>query len=477
MKLKKSAVSSLLGMVLVLLITPRIATAATQLQRQINQNFRVVPVGPHWGLWVKDLTTGKQLYARRSKEFFTPASTMKLVTAAVAVDSLTANFRFKTQLGWRGEVQNGRLQGDLYLRMRGDPTLTTKDLKRLFSKLKKAGIQSISGRIVVDTSRFQMESYGPGWMWDELSYSYAAPMGSIVLNENKFAIQVSAKKNSSRVQVKSHLPPGVIQVKNKARVVAKYDKWCPLTVYSNNMNRYRIGGCLVRGWGKQVRVLAVRRVWPYFKAELKQVLQKKGIVVGKGIVERTRPVNINWRLTHTSKPLSVLIHHMLKESDNLIADALFVEVGRHYSRYGGNWQGGALAVREFLQRKVGVNTKKIDVEDGSGVSRYNLVRPIQLAQLLVYLNRHPRLFKVIYPALPIAGKDGTLAWRGRSTMAKMRVHAKTGTMTGVSALAGYIKRKDGHRLAFVIMMNGWIGKIKHWRPYEDKLLTLLVTGN
>jgi serine-type D-Ala-D-Ala carboxypeptidase/endopeptidase (penicillin-binding protein 4) len=475
---KKQIIPWLLGMVVGLLAMPLgySAAAPQSLRQQVAETFRALPAGPHWALWVKDLTTGKRLYERRSKEFFTPASTLKLITAAAAVDVLTKNFRFKTRLGWRGTVKNGQLNGDLYLHMVGDPTLTTDDLQYLFRRLKKKGIRSITGHLIVDASHFQMVPYGPGWMWDELSYEYAAPMGSIVLNQNQFVLSVTPQAKQSRPRIEVHGLEGVVRVKNDVTVTARHDKWCPLTVYSNDENRYRLGGCLVRSTGKQVRVLGIRRPWPYFKKELKGVLADLSIRVKRGIVLKNKVPKVTWRLSHDSKPLSDLVRRMLKKSDNLIADALFVELGRRESSRGGNWQGGALAIRHFLQKKVGIHTKKIAIVDGSGVSRYNLIRPAQLAEVLLYIHTHKKLYRVIYPALPISGKDGTLQWRTRKTHAKGRVHAKTGTMTGVSALAGYVTRQDGHQLAFSIMMNGWVGKLKKWRAAENHLLTILVVG-
>jgi D-alanyl-D-alanine carboxypeptidase/D-alanyl-D-alanine-endopeptidase (penicillin-binding protein 4) len=472
---KKQLAFLVLGAWVGLLLSP-VGIAAGSLSQRITANFNRLPPGAHWGLWVKDLTTGKRLYERRGREFFTPASTMKLVTASAAADALPAGFRFRTRLGWRGQVKNGELQGDLYLHMSGDPTLKTRDLTHLITRLKKRGIRSITGRLVIDTSRFQMVPYGPGWMWDELSYNYAAPMGSIVLNENKFGIKVKALRDRIKPSVTVSVPRGVVTVSNHVRVTAKYDKWCPLTVYSNDNNNYRLGGCLVRSWGPQVRVLAIRNTWPFFKAELHKVLKKQGVIARHGIVRENSLPKVQWQITHASASLPSLTKKMLKESNNLIADALFVELGRRYSRHGGNWQGGALAVRHFLQSKVKINTKQISIEDGSGVSRYNLIRPIQLAQLLIYIRKHPKLYRIIYPALPISGKDGTLIWRLRHSFGLSRVHAKTGTMTGVSTLAGYIKRKDGHQLAFSIMMNSWIGKLKQWRAAEDKLLLMLAAG-
>jgi D-alanyl-D-alanine carboxypeptidase/D-alanyl-D-alanine-endopeptidase (penicillin-binding protein 4) len=201
------------------------------------------------------------------------------------------------------------------------------------------------------------------------------------------------------------------------------------------------------------------------------------VILHREIVRENQVPEINWQINHDSMPLTQLIKKMLKESNNLIADALFVELGRQFTDHGGNWQGGALAVLHFLHEKVNINTKEIRIEDGSGISRYNLIRPAQLAQLLIYIRRHDELYKIIFKALPISGTDGTLAWRMRQSSALSRVHAKTGTMTGVSALAGFIERRDGHQLVFSIMMNGWIGKLRKWRAAEDHWLVMLAEGH
>ena len=131
-------------------------------------------------------------------------------------------------------------------------------------------------------------------------------------------------------------------------------------------------------------------------------------------------------------------------------------------------------MHEFLKNKLGIAPSHTHIVDGSGLSRYNLLSPEQLSKLLMMVSQNKKLWNIIYPALPIAGQDGTLAWRMRKSPAKHKVHAKTGSMTGLSALTGFVTTSSGHRLAFAVMMNGAVSKIKTWRPIEDELMALLV---
>jgi D-alanyl-D-alanine carboxypeptidase/D-alanyl-D-alanine-endopeptidase (penicillin-binding protein 4) len=174
---------------------------------------------------------------------------------------------------------------------------------------------------------------------------------------------------------------------------------------------------------------------------------------------------------HSSKPLADLVTEMLKKSDNIIAGALFKKVGQIYTRKPGSWENGSYAVSQILARAAGVNISGMRVLDGSGLSPSNLVTPSQLMQVLSFAYRHEPTSDAFWDALPIAGVDGTLKHRLGNIARKAR--AKTGTISGVVSLAGYVTTSDKEMLAFVIMVNGNKGMTWKYRDLEDKIVTAL----
>lgn len=157
---------------------------------------------------------------------------------------------------------------------------------------------------------------------------------------------------------------------------------------------------------------------------------------------------------------------MLKESDNLYADTMLKTIGAQYYQKQGHWSQSLRASKKLLQQ-MGVNTKPILITDGSGLSRYNLINPNMLAILLNYAYKNNSLREKLIPALAEPGKKGTLRWR--SQLKNMHMHAKTGSMTGVSSLTGYLQNKRKQNISFVIMINNFVGKNRRYRQMEDQV--------
>ncbi len=193
---------------------------------------------------------------------------------------------------------------------------------------------------------------------------------------------------------------------------------------------------------------------PRFAGELLlYFLQKAGILVQGEISIGITPVTADVLATHVSEPLSQVVLEMMKESDNLYADCLFKKVGEAYLGAPGTWQKGALAVRQFLKRDVGMDISQMVLLDGSGLSRYNLVAPYQFIKFLSWMKEQFPFAPEFMSSLSIAGVDGSL--RRRMVQAKNRLRAEPGgAMTGVTGISGYVKTRDDELLAFSILMNG-----------------------
>src|SRR3990167_629639 len=403
------------------------------------------------GLVVKSVKTGQTYYSKNADRYFTPASVQKLFTVASALITLKPNFQFFTRLLSNGTLRGDVLYGNLIIQFTGDPTLTKQQLNNLIKKLSDVGIRKIVGNIIIDNSAYNHVPYPAGWAWDDLSFDYAAPLDSIIVDRNRFGLTLIPSKQLGRhPQLIPHLPAGAATFYNEA-ITAR--RPCPLKILSNEKNQYLIKGCLSRSTKKIGQSLAIRNVEMYAKSLVRALMLKNHIMITGKILTQKKPPNATLLAEHASPPLRQLLVHLLKKSDNIYADTLVKKMGQHHSNGPGSWENGLQAMLPILQKYAGINTGKLHLMDGAGLSRYNLITPHHLSLLLHYIAHNPMLRDTLIPALPIAGVDGTLAYR-MSTLARGKVlRAKTGSMDGVATLAGYVKTKHYGSLSFVIMLN------------------------
>lgn len=442
---------------------PKLLTSAPQ----------VDPYNNRISILVNSMKTGKTLYSRFPASLLTPASVQKLFTAVAALLYLKPDFEFHTSLLSNGNIQDHVLKGNLILRFSGDPTLTSNDIKSMIEKLKNLGVRQISGQVYIDNSVYTHIPYPPGCIWDDLSYSYGAPLGAIIIDKNKFVIRfLPANTYDRKPTLQDNLPKGVIHIINLMTTSKNYSKHCPVTIYSNDHNQYRVAGCLVKSWGPQARSLAIRNMTQYAQILLGNLLKQSGIQYRSTVKIHPANPKAHVLIDHKSALLKKIIIKMLKDSDNLATNTLLLKLGERYYHRQGDWQNGLHALKAIL-KPTGIDFKKSLINDGAGLSRYNLVTATQIAKLLSFAYHDKLINKPLLTALPIAGKDGTLQYRMRFEKSE-RIIAKTGSMTGVSALAGYVFTKNNGPVSFVIIVNGFIGKRRPFVYLENKICKLLL---
>ncbi len=446
------------------------AQLTTALNNVINDGKSSAEVA----VYVKSMKYGDPLYALHISQPMTPASTMKILTAEAGLIFLGPEYRFSTQLLTDAkEVKNGILQGNLYVVLSGDPSLTFEDLVYLLVELKNQQIHAIAGNVYIDNTAYDQRFYGPGWEWKDKSYCYAAPISASIVNHNCLSFKVAPSRVSGHVanvitSSKYFYPTihNTVITKASTRHGA-----CGVHLTSNPGSVIAIDGCLSRGGYTFGVSTVVTDVPEYNRALFKGLLNRLGMNVFGRVTFGSAPENIPVLAQHASKPLRLLINDMLKKSDNVIAGALFKKIGQLYSHQPGSWENGSFAVTQILTKHAGVNTKGMRILDGSGLSPENLATPLQMMQVLDFAYHHyPTSYEFI-SALPIAGVDGTL--KHRMWNIARRVRAKTGTISGVVSLAGYVTSGDKEPLAFVIMINGSKGMGWSYKSLEDRIATVL----
>ena len=450
--------------------------SSTQIQRIVSKALKKSEHPVFTGIVVQSMKTGKILYQSQANYHFIPASTLKLVTAIAALAYLKADYRYHTRvLTDNTTVRNHTLQGNVWFKFEGDPTLKRRHLSELINKLKQRGIQRIKGHVYVDVSSYDNVLYPPGWLYDDFSYSYAAPTSALVLNKNKFLLAIEPSQGKLKhVKLSTpRIPKGVTHFNNQL-ISTTNTKNCPIAIYAKLDNSYNLKGCVQKSWKKQHRVLAITDPVLFGRQWIKKSLHDQRINYPGRITVKTTSKRANIHLAdHRSAPLSQLATTMLKQSDNLIADAFLKTLGQRYFKTAGTWQNGVKALQSVLTPLTGINFKNTLITDGAGLSRYNLITPMQLAKLLNYAYHDLQIEPELLAAMPIAGKDGTLAYRMRELKPPRYVRGKTGSMSGVSGLAGYLTTTHKDVLSYVILMNNFVGKVKDYRKIEDQICVAL----
>jgi serine-type D-Ala-D-Ala carboxypeptidase/endopeptidase (penicillin-binding protein 4) len=458
-----------------------IATAATNpiitgpYELNVNINRALQKVSPYSkiGITIKSMKNGDQLYNRNEKTLFVPASTLKVLTAEAALLYLGPNYTFPTRIVT--DVKNpisGVLRGNIYLINSGDPTLTYSDLADLITALKARNIHTITGSVFIDNTAYDEVTTGPGWLWNDKRFCYAAPISASIINHNCLSFRVNpAARSGSTAKVVTDPHTYYANIQNSVVTRSHASRTCYVRIDGAHGGTIAISGCLAKGHSGAGVSSVINDVLQYNKSLLNDLLIRNGIEVQGTIAggySRTPTVEL---ARHDSKPLRELITDMLKMSDNIIAGSIFKKLGEMYYHRPGTWENGALAVEKILAQQASVDIWRMSLIDGSGLSRYNQVTPAQMLRVLEFtFHNHATNYEFV-SALPVAGVDGTLKRRMRNI--PWRVRAKTGTMQGVISLAGYAMSADKEPIAFVIMINSKYGSIWQYRQLEDKIMQYL----
>lgn len=375
-----------------------------------------------------------------------PASITKLLTATAAWQTLGPKFVFKTQLHFKKVVAH---QADVQLIFSGDPTLKLDNLIELISKLKRQGITKIR-HFQIDDSRYGGHQWGLGQVWNDHGICFAAPISAAIVDHNCVLGNLKPTQigQPGRLFVASFAG---VSFSNQTLTTNNEDNCEPLHAV-NSDNHFRIYGCI----GKDRKVLplafSVVNVRSYVKALVSKIIMNDKMTLSDKIIFAKVLKPYSNTFTHSSKPLAKLLHHMLKHSDNVIADSLTKQLAYAKTGLSGTFKSGVKVIWQVLAEHH-INRENQVLNDGSGLSRENLIYPKTIYKVLK-LWRDDSQFRPLIANLPVAGVDGTLRYRSSvmSAPLKANVIAKTGSMNGVSNLAGFVKI-HAQLVPFVIMSN------------------------
>ncbi len=431
--------------------------------------YEGLPEGTDIALMVYDLTNDTTLYAYREKIMCRPASVQKVITSVTALSSLGADYKFRTTLRTQGSIsKDSVLNGNLYLVGGLDPALTEHELRSMVASLKKAGVKRISGTLYADVSAMDSTYWATGWCWDDAPASFQPYISPLMVHQGFVGVEVKPTSNGQAPVVNIYPSNSYIKVVNKART--QDNTLGPLTItrdWMHNDNTIIIEGNCKR---RQSTDLSVVGSADFTFALLRQYLDEAGISYGK-YDWGTCPV-IARDLAEVTHDLPSIVKEALKESNNLFAEAMFLQTGRLQQPKEVSFKVAAKYLQNFVSRKFGMFSASYNIVDGCGLSQYDLCSPQFMVDMLSLIYKDNELFPILYKSMPISGVDGTLKTRMNDKTTINKVHAKTGSLTGTCTLAGYIRTADGRDLAFCIMNEGAV-KMAPSRKVQDQICKVL----
>lgn len=435
------------------------------------------------GVVVRSLDTGETLFRRNGQTWLVPASTMKVLTAVAAAARLGWQYRFETRLVATGPIVRGTLDGDLLVVGTGDPTITPRHPTRVdaFDRwaeaLKAQGVRRVNGHVIGDDSAIAPPGLGIGWAWDDLQEDYGAAYGALQYRDSVVEVTMGPGRTPGAAPV-VYLSPAQHDLVVDVQAVTSAEGTTPSLTLSRPIGTRVLEVHGQAPLGSPPMTLATTAANPtaFYVNELRAALIRHGIAVdGSGrdideLPDRPRAADGTTLLVDLSAPLSEIVGQMLQWSLNSYAETLLVALDATPQATAAN---GLLRLRETLT-ELGVPPESYTTRDGSGLSRNDYLSADALVATLAGAWQRPALREPLKHALPIAGADGTLGRRLKGTPGEGRVFAKTGSMSNVRSLAGYVDTLAGETLAFAVMTNGFDVRGAEIDERVDALLLALV---
>ena len=466
------------------------------------------------GVKVVSLDNGRIVFEENAAKLLRPASNMKIYTVATALDRLTPDYRFNTSVFAPSKPDSaGVIRGDLRIYGRGDPSIAArfnngdylKGIDDLAARIVAAGVKRVEGDLVGDETYFVGPKYGSGWEWEDLTWYYGAEVTPLSVNDNALDLFVKPGPAVGQPALITTGPPDpLLTIVNRVTTSAKGVRR-EISIYRGlNENTITITGSIPledRGYTGGIGISHPALLFVYL---LRNSLAQKGVTItGKSRVTGEVAIPMSTTLIPTaanssvssvqsvvqteiatlqSPPFSLIAAQTMKPSQNLYTELILRTLGKlspppatFTISNPTSEQLGLEAVRSFL-KTAGIRPEALVLDDGSGLSRGDMITAEATVQLLTFMSKH-RYANVFRDSLPIAGIDGTLRNRMRGTPAENNVRAKTGSLSSASSLAGYVTTAAGEKLAFAIMVNNYPREVDARTACIDPIAVLLASFN
>lgn len=415
--------------------------------------------GAQVGLIATDTARGTVLYSQNADQEFMPASNFKLLVGSVALARLGPAFHYTTSVAADAPAASGVVHGNIYLRGGGDALLTASDLDAAAAALSTRGITRIDGNVITDASRYDAKRYPDGWSWDDLPYYYAPVVSALELEDGTMHMRfdpgaapqteatLRAWPESSAYVLDNHLATGPNGSKDTSDLSRPWDQ--PRTI--------RVSGSYPFGAKESGDVSpSVPDPQSYAGDVFARALAAHGIAIQGTVQPGVAPVSTTLLWSHDSEQMPQLLADFWQPSDNLMGELFLKELAVENGTKPGTSEAGR-AVEERYLRSIGVDPTTLTIADGSGLSQYDRVTPRALHTILQADWNGPYR-TIVLNALPIAGGRGSLKHAYQGTPAEGAVFAKTGSISHVRTISGFIRTHTHGSVTFSFLVNQWMGE-------------------
>ena len=422
---------------------------------------------------IYDLTNKEPVFNKNEKLLLRPASVEKILTTCTALLFLDDDFTFKTKIYHTGEIDDSVCYGDLYIVGGFDPDFTSHDLDSLVREIKNYGINEIRGNLYADVSAGDSLFWGNGWMWDDDPGPFAAYLSPLNIDDNSIEVIYEPGIIGKPANIELLPQNNFIPIKNNSitsdtgKTTIKISRdWI------NRQNTITLTGNIKIYEKRDTTSVNIFNPNIYFLHLMEESLNRNSIkLIGK---VDTLTLNPEAEEIFTiERNIDTVLVNMNKTSDNLSAEMVLRAIASSYFPKPATAENGIIIV-DSLITIAGFNSSNYKIADGSGLSFYNLISPELVTGILKYFYYDEEdLFVKLYNTFPISGYDGTLENRMKNSRVERRVHAKTGTLSGASNLAGYLQTKSGSMLAFSIFVHNYVEHATQARKFQDKICEIL----
>lgn len=425
------------------------------------------------GISVVDVNSGVEIFSKNANTLLNPASNAKLVTISCGLKMLGPNFTYWTSL--HGRRDGAVIRGPLYIKGHGDPTLSTRDLWNMVRALREAGVSRVEGGIIVDDTYFDGENLPYAFDQQENEdASFRAPVGAVSLNRNRIAITIRPGHQAMAQARVSADPPGYAVLVNNSTTLARGAHRPKISALKfENRTRIRVWGQVPLGASPVTYYRRIDNPSLFAGYGLRAVLESSGISVGGSVQIGPLPPGTPRLARHRSSSLSLIIYAAGKYSNNFVTETVLKTMGAETSRDPATWEMSLNAVMDILEQW-GLPRDSYVYRNGSGLFDANRFSARQFTTLLraVYFDYSVR--PEFLGQLSIGGVDGTIRSRFQKSSIRGRIRAKTGTLSDVSALSGYVFDKEGRTpIAFSILLNNALGYVSSSRSFQEKIATAI----
>lgn len=434
---------------------------------------KTLPAGSEVGISVYDLTARKSLYTYRDRKLSRPASTMKLLTAITALARPDAGEPFRTEVWYKGVIEKDTLQGDLYIVGGFDPEFGDSAMNALVEGVAAFPFSVLNGQVFGDVSMKDSLYWGSGWAWDDTPYSYQPYLSPLMYNKGIVTVTVqpsAVRGDTACVRVSPVSTYYTVENRTKSRTPGA-GKFTVTRGWLENGNNIVVSGNVEDKRKGEVNIYGSPR---FFLHTFLDRLREKGIEVREGYaLADFEKDEHSVRMACWESPVQQVLDQLMKESDNLNAEALLCRLGVQATGKKRVSAAEGIAEIKKMIRRLGHQPDDYKIADGCGLSNYDYLSPALLVDFLKFAYSRTDIFRQLYKALPVAGVDGTLKHRMKTGPAFKNVHAKTGSYTAINALAGYLKNNRGHQIAFAIMNQNVFPAAKA-REFQNQVCQIII---